>query len=179
MTTTDNTTSAFPSQQILAVLVMDLTDYVRLMEEDQYGTGQRWRRLVTAVRNEILPASGGKLVETRGDSLVLTFAQAQPAVEAAFAIKRCCDDINEGVPAQNHFLLRTAIHVGEVIVDELSVSGHAINLASRLMTSATGPGEIVVTADVHDQLTCELDADFEDLGSYHHWTSWTKIGYPP
>jgi adenylate cyclase len=41
--------------------------------------------------------------------------------------------------------------------------GHGVNVAARLTTLA-GPGEIVVSADVRDQMTPVLDADVEDLG---------------
>ena len=43
------------------------------------------------------------------------------------------------------------------------VYGHGVNLAARLTTLA-GPDEIVVSADVRDQLTPALDAEIEDLG---------------
>jgi TolB-like protein/Tfp pilus assembly protein PilF len=55
------------------------------------------------------------------------------------------------------------MQVGELIADEQEVYGGAVNLAARLTTLA-GPGEIVVSAGVRDQLTPVLDADVEDLG---------------
>ena len=55
------------------------------------------------------------------------------------------------------------MQVGELIADEQEVYGGEVNLASRLTTLA-GPGEIVVSAEVRDQLTPVLDADIEDLG---------------
>jgi class 3 adenylate cyclase len=146
------------------VLILDVAEYVRLMEEDQHDMEQRWRRIVGHVRNDVLPVHGGRLVETRGDSLVLTFHQVQPAAQAAFAINQLCGDVNEGMPPHRHILLRTGIHVGEVFTQDNDVSGHTVNLAARLMTSVAGPGEIVVSADAHDQLTPMLDADIEDLG---------------
>ena len=50
-----------------------------------------------------------------------------------------------------------------MITDEHDVYGHGVNLAARLTTLA-GPDEIVVSADVRDQLTPALDAEIEDLG---------------
>ena len=59
--------------------------------------------------------------------------------------------------------LRIGIHVSPLSADEHDIYGHGVNLAARLTTLA-GPDEIVVSADVRDQLTPALDADIEDLG---------------
>lgn len=146
------------------MLMLDLVEYVRLMEDNQPETGQRWRRLVSTVRSDVLPLYRGQLVETRGDSLVLTFTQAQPAVQAAFAVQNCCNDLNQNTSKERHFLLRMGIDMGAVETTDQGISGHAANIASRLTTSLAGPSEIVVTAEVRDQLTAKLDADIEDLG---------------
>jgi TolB-like protein len=50
-----------------------------------------------------------------------------------------------------------------VIIEGHDVYGHGVNLATRL-ASVAGPGEIVISARVRDQITPVLDADIEDLG---------------
>jgi TolB-like protein/tetratricopeptide (TPR) repeat protein len=59
--------------------------------------------------------------------------------------------------------LRIGLEVSDVIIEPDDVLGRGVNLAARLMTLA-GPGEIVISARVRDQLTPDLDADIEDLG---------------
>ena len=66
-------------------------------------------------------------------------------------------------PPDRHILLRIGIETGEVIIGGNDVFGHGVNIAHRLTTLA-GPGEIIVSARVRDQLTPILDADVEDLG---------------
>jgi len=146
-----------------AVLVVDLVESVRLIEEDEDGAIRRWRRTVDHVEREILPAHGGRLVKSLGDGMMLEFASPQPAVQAAFAIQRVCEDLNAGIAPERQMLLRMGIHAGQLIADEHDVYGRSVNLAARLMTLA-GPGEIVVSAEVRDQITPVLDADVEDLG---------------
>jgi TolB-like protein len=51
----------------------------------------------------------------------------------------------------------------DVVMEPDDLHGRGVNLAARLMGIA-GPGEIVVSAHVHDQLTPDLDAEAEDLG---------------
>ena len=70
---------------------------------------------------------------------------------------------NVDVDPSRRLHLRIGIHVSPLVADEHDVYGHGVNLAARLTTLA-GPDEIVVSADVRDQLTPALDADIEDLG---------------
>ena len=42
-----------------AIVVVDIVESVRLMQEDESGFIDRWRRFVNAVRTEVLPAHGG------------------------------------------------------------------------------------------------------------------------
>ena len=55
------------------------------------------------------------------------------------------------------------MHVGQLIADEHDVYGRSVNLAARL-TALAGPGEIVVSPEVRDQLLPAVDAEVEDLG---------------
>lgn len=151
------------SRTARAVLVVDLVESVRLIEENEEDAIRRWRRLVELVESDVLPASSGRFVKSLGDGMMLEFAHGQPAVQAAFAIQRACQDLNAGVAPQRHMLLRIGIHAGQLIADEHDVYGRSVNLAARLMTLA-GPGEIVISAEVRDQITPILDADVEDLG---------------
>ena len=148
---------------VRTVLLVDVVESVRLMEDDEEGVILRWLRLVDHVVKDVLPASEGRLVKSTGDGLLLEFMRVQSAMTAAFAIQRASDIANLGLPADRRMLLRMGAQVGEVIADEHDVYGRGVNLAARLTTLA-GPGEIVVSAGVRDQLTPILDADVEDLG---------------
>ena len=133
------------------------------MEEDEIDTVQRWLRLVKQVENAVLPLHGGRLVKSQGDGMLLEFQNVRPALQAAFAIQNVASEANAGVAPQRQMHLKMGAQVGELIADERDVYGHDVNLAARL-TALAGPGEIVVSADVRDQLTPTLDADIEDLG---------------
>jgi TolB-like protein len=61
--------------------------------------------------------------------------------------------------------LRIGANKGALIADQHDVYGRSVNLAARLMKLA-GPGEIIVSAEVRDDLVSTLDADIEDLGEH-------------
>lgn len=146
-----------------AVLVVDVVESVRLIEQDEEGTISRWLGLVRQIEKDLLPANKGHLVKSLGDGLLLEFTDVRTAVLAAFAIQQASDRSNVGKPSDRRMLLRIGIEVGKVIIEDHDVFGHGVNLAARLAALA-GPGEIVVSASVRQQITPDLDADVEDLG---------------
>lgn len=152
-----------PQKVLRTVLVADLVESVRLIEEDEDDAVQRWRGLVERVAGEVVPAHGGRLVKSLGDGFMLEFSDVRSAVRAAFAVHHLSEGVNVGLPGNRHMLLRVGAHVGELIADERDVYGRGVNLAARL-TQLAGPGEIVVSAQVRDQLVSMLDAEIEDLG---------------
>jgi TolB-like protein/Tfp pilus assembly protein PilF len=145
------------------VLLVDMVESVRLIEQDEDGVITRWLNFVEHVESDVLPASGGHLVKSLGDGMLLEFPFVQAAVSAAYAMQHASNRANAGRPAEQQMLLRMGIEISDVIVDQRDVYGRGVNRAARLATLA-GPGEIVVSASVREQLTPMLDADVEDLG---------------
>jgi adenylate cyclase len=148
---------------VRTVLFIDVVESVRLIEEHEEEAIRRWRELADKVEKQVASTLAGRVVKSLGDGLMLEFERVADAIKAAFVIQSICRVANESVPAERQMLLRIGAHVGPMIADEHDVYGHGVNIAARLTTLA-GPGEIVVSADVRDQMTPTLDADVEDLG---------------
>ena len=146
-----------------AMMVVDVVESVRLVEQDEQGVIARWIGFVEHVASELLPAAGGHLVKSLGDGMLLEFPMVQAAVSAAFAIQHASHRGNLGRPPEEQMFLRVGIEIADVILHENDVYGRGVNRAARLATLA-GPGEIVASAGVRDQLTPVLDGDIEDLG---------------
>lgn len=139
-----------------AVVVVDVVESVRLMQEDEAGFIDRWRRFVHVVRTEVLPAHGGRLVKSLGDGMLLEFARVPQAMAAALAMQSSAQRFG-------NLPLRVGAHVGDVVVDELDLFGAGVNLAARVASLAE-PGQIAITDAIRDELVDGLDADLEDLG---------------
>ena len=146
-----------------AVVIVDIVESVRLIEADEEGTIRRWLALVGHIERDLMPANKGQLIKSLGDGLLLEFDDVRTAVLAAFAIQQASERENRGRPADRLMLLRIGIEVSDVIIDKRDVFGHGVNVASRLAGLA-GPGEVVVSATVREQIVPKLDADVEDLG---------------
>ena len=146
-----------------AVLLADIVESVRLIEQDEVNVISRWLGLVDHVKSHVLPGCNGRMVKSLGDGMLLDFEDVRSAVLAAFAIQEASSRSNRGLPPEKQILLRMGMEVSDVIVEPNDVHGRGVNLAARLMALA-GPGEIVISAHARDQLTPSLDADVEDLG---------------
>lgn len=147
------------------VMVLDVVESVRLMEQDQREFVQRWHYFVEQVRS-LLPVHGGRLHKSLGDGLMLEFEDAYHAVRGAFAIQDLCRASNADCPPERQMHLRVGAHLCEYVADQYDIYGSDVNLTARIATLA-GPGEIIVSAALRDRLALGLDADIEDLGDCH------------
>jgi class 3 adenylate cyclase/TolB-like protein/tetratricopeptide (TPR) repeat protein len=146
------------------VVIVDVAESVRLVDQDEVGFVSRWLDFLRHVKKEILPPHGGRFIKSLGDGMLLDFNDVRSAVLAAFAMQEASHLKNVGQPPERQILLRAGVESGEVIINRKDVYGRGVNRAARLFTLA-GPGEIIVSANVRDQLTADLDADIEDLGN--------------
>ena len=161
--TTDNLSASSPDTRVIrTVLIVDIVNSVGLMAKHEIDTVQRWLKLVTHVESTVLPEYGGRIVKSQGDGMLLEFQSVKSALEVAFAIQRAAAEANGGIAPQRRIHLKMGAQVGALIADERDVYGHGVNQAARL-TGVARAGEIVVSADVRDQITSR-DADVEDLG---------------
>lgn len=154
-----------PARQVKVLLVVDVVESVRLMEEDEDGFVQRWQRFVHDTVDRLLPLYGGRLVKSLGDGLMLEFAEAQRCAGAAFEMHKLVNGEHDKTP-RRPLRLRMGGHVAEFVVDRHDIYGTDVNLTARIATLA-GPGETVVSSELRDQLTAGLDSDVEDLGECH------------
>ena len=145
------------------VVVVDMVESVRLIAADEANTVRRWQQFVAEVTSQLLPALNGRLVKSLGDGLLCDFLSAATAIDCALKMQHAARRLSHGYAPDRRIQLRIGAHAANVIVDELDIYGSGVNLAARLMTLA-GPGEIVVSAEVRDELTPGFDADVEDLG---------------
>ena len=147
------------------IMFADLVESVRLIEQDELGGINRIRALFGKFSTEIVPAHQGKILERRGDGLLITFPDAKRAAACAQEMHGACNRHAEsgsghvGLPIR----LRIGLHCADVFVSVNELYGHGVNVASRI-ANVGHPSETTVSAPVRDQLTQGVDGDIEDLG---------------
>jgi adenylate cyclase len=147
------------------LLVMDVVESVRLMEQDEDDFVRRWQRLVEGVEAQ-LPQHGGRIVKSLGDGLMIEFGEAAAFSRAALGIQQLNAELNAATDAPGRIHLRMGAHLAQFVSDRHDIYGTDVNLTARISTLA-GPDEIVISSELRDQLTDGLDAELEDLGDCH------------
>src|SRR5512140_2473491 len=92
-------------QHLRAILAADAVGYSRLMAQDDLATVALLDRARSVFRREV-ERSGGRVVDTAGDSVLASFDSAGAAVRAALAAQA-------GLDAALPF--RIGLHLGDVI----------------------------------------------------------------
>ena len=152
-------------QRTRVIVMLDVVESVRLMEVDEQGFIRRWQAFVREVHDDVMPAFSGRIQKSTGDGLMLEFANAADAVEAAFELLRRADTGNEGHAPQERIELRIAAHLARFVEDEFDIYGCGVNLAARLLGVAR-PGEVCISAALRDLLEDDA-ARVEDTGTHN------------
>ena len=150
-------------RRLAAILAADVVGYSRLMREDEAGTLARLKMLRKEVFDPHTADHNGRIVKTTGDGVLVEFASAVDATECAVKIQRALARRNEDVPEGHRIELRIGINLGDIIVDDDDIFGDGVNVAARL-EGLCDPGQVYISAVVHDQVEGKIDAAFDDLG---------------
>jgi len=146
---------AAPERQLATVLFADIVGST----EHAARIGDRaWQELLqrfVAMAQATIAAHRGRLVDTAGDGVFVTFDSPARAVQCAVALVREAAAL--GVE------IRAGLHTGEIEPSGDKVTGIAVHIGARVMGLA-GAGEVLVSGTVKD-LTAGAGLGFEPRGA--------------
>jgi class 3 adenylate cyclase len=119
-------------RRLTVIAVADVVGYARLMEGDEAGTLKALKQRRKTILEPMMREHGGRLVKVMGDGVLIEFASAVSAVEAAVELQRRFAEVNEPVPEGRRIVLRIGINLGDVIGEGSDIYGEGVNIASRL-----------------------------------------------
>jgi class 3 adenylate cyclase/CBS domain-containing protein len=140
------------------ILFTDIVGYTLLAPAKAMRLLEEHRRLLRPA----FAGHGGREVKTIGDAFLVEFASAISAVRCAIEIQRLISEQNTGRTTER-IQVRIGIDVGEVIHSENDVYGHAVNLATRILSVAE-PGGICISKRVYDFIWNEVDVQIVKVG---------------
>jgi adenylate cyclase len=140
-----------------------MVGYSRLFALDDVGTVARLRDLRRSVFVPAIRGHGGRLAQTAGDSMLITFDSVVQAVRSAVAIQDTLHARNQAWPADLRIHLRIGIDLGDIFVDGTDFHGDGVIIAARLQALCP-PGGVCVSRAVHDRSADRLGLPFEALG---------------
>jgi adenylate cyclase len=150
-------------RRLVAILVVDVVGYSRLMNSDEEGTHARLQNCRRLVIEPKIRERHGRIVKHTGDGALVEFGSAVDAVRSALEIQQAMMVRNAGVKQIHRIELRMAIGLGDVIVEPEDIYGHAVNLVARIEGLA-GPGGIRVSSDIWKLVRGTIGVEFADLG---------------
>lgn len=151
-------------RRLVALVMLDLVGYTRLMGQDERGTFERVAVHRREVVEPIVAAHRGRIVKLTGDGALCELPSLVEAVECARLLQRATEERERGLPEERRLRLRIGVAIGDVIQDETGdVFGEGVNLAARLEGLAE-PGGICLSATAYEEVRGKIDCRFEDLG---------------
>ncbi len=93
----------------------------------------------------VVPAHGGRVVDTAGDGALLLFPTTAGAMRAAVDLLAAAARDNDLQPEEHHLALRVGVHHGPVLTDGVMAAGDAVNVGSRVAGTAE-PQELRLSA---------------------------------
>ncbi|UWU93065.1 adenylate/guanylate cyclase domain-containing protein [Bradyrhizobium sp. CB1015] len=150
-----------PNRRIAATVFTDVVGYSRLMGSDEVGTHKRWMSLRADVLEPRVASFRGQVIKSTGDGLLLEFGDPVDAISFALDTQHHLAEISpDGGDALQ---LRMSANVGDIIAESDDIYGDGVNIAARLQEFA-GPGGIVISGAIHDQVKDRLRYQAADLG---------------
>ena len=145
------------TRQLAAIMFADIAGYTSLMETDE-SLAMDYRNRLKKRLDEIVNEYGGRVLEFRGDGALCSFSSTLGSVKAATALQ-----IDMQVPPA--VPLRIGIHTGDVIVDNNSIYGDGVNIASRMESFAI-PGSIFISSKAYDDIKNQKEISAVSMGRY-------------
>ncbi len=133
----------------LAILHADACGYTAAMARSEDVAISRLLAGQRLIRKTV-QAHGGRVVDTAGDSALLTFETPRAAFHAACHLQSTIRELSSAKAEDAPFQYRFGLTRGRVHVDGNQVFGHAVNLAARI-ESLVAPGSIGVETSIWNE----------------------------
>jgi TolB-like protein/class 3 adenylate cyclase/Tfp pilus assembly protein PilF len=149
--------------RLAAILAADIVGYSRLIEQDEASTLAAIKSLREQAIDPLLAEHKGRIVKLMGDGAIAEFASVVDAVACAVTIQKVVGELQAKVAADRRIVFRTAINLGDVVVDGDDLLGDGVNVAARL-EQLCEPGGVLVSGTAFDHLQGRLGLPLEFTG---------------
>jgi len=144
-------------RQLAAILFSDMTGYTAMMQENEHLARSKRKRFKDVLEAAIQQYDG-KILQYYGDGSLSIFNSAINSVNCAISIQ-------QQLQLEPKVELRIGIHTGDVVIEEESIYGDGVNLASRIESMAV-PGAVFISGKVHDEIKNHEKIKTQELGYF-------------
>ena len=144
-------------RQLAAILFADMTGYTALMQENE-NLGRNKRKRFKEVLDSTIQQYDGKILQYYGDGSLSIFSSAINSIDCAISIQ-------QQLQSEPKVELRIGIHTGDVVIEEESIYGDGVNLASRIESMAVS-GAVFISGKVYDEIKNHEKIKTHELGFF-------------
>ena len=135
----------------------DMSGYTALMQQNEQFAKEK-RRRVKEVLEMAVKNYHGKILQNYGDGSLCMFSSAIEAVH-------CAVQIQQKLQADPKVDLRIGIHTGDISIEEETIYGDGVNVASRIESLAV-PGSIFISERVFDEINNQETLTAREMGYF-------------
>ena len=151
-----------PIRKLTTILSADVAEFSRMMRADEDGTYRALRSCRQAIE-PLVADHQGRIFGTAGDSVVAEFSSPVEALRCAADIQQAVESLCADLADDRRMRFRIGINLGDVLINGKDLIGDGVNVADRIQHVAK-PGEICISAGVHELVRNQPDFFYEDLG---------------
>jgi len=151
-----------PKSKLAVLLHADVVDSTVLVQAHESLAHQRIQGCFSGFA-QMIGIYGGNTRELRGNALVAEFERAADALSAALAFQLEQAGFIATLSDQIRPRLRIGIAIGEVVIDDRTITGAGIVMAQRLEQLAP-PGGVVIQGAAQQTIPRRLPFAYENLG---------------
>jgi TolB-like protein/Flp pilus assembly protein TadD len=144
-------------RQLAAILFADMAGYTALMQENEQLARSKRKRLKDVLESSV-EKHNGKILQYYGDGSLSIFNSAIDSVI-------CSINIQQQLQQEPKVALRMGIHTGDISMEEDTIYGDGVNLASRIESLAV-PGGIFISEKVYDEIRNQENISTREMGYF-------------
>jgi adenylate cyclase len=130
-------------RRLAAILFADMTGYTALMQENEVLARTKRQRLKEVLETTVKEFNG-QILQYYGDGSLSIFQSAIDGVQ-------CAVQMQQQLQVGQKVEVRMGLHSGDVLIEEETIYGDGVNLASRIESLAV-PGSIFISEKVFDDI---------------------------
>ncbi len=144
-------------RQLAAIMFSDMSGYTALMQHNEQLAKDKRRRLKDVLEATV-SSFNGKILQYYGDGALSIFNSAIDGVH-------CAVEIQQSVQREPKVDLRIGIHTGDISIEDDTIYGDGVNVASRIESLAV-PGSILVSEKVFDEIRNQENLTAREMGYF-------------
>ena len=135
----------------------DMSGYTALMQQNEQLAKDKRRRLKEVLETSV-SGYNGKILQYYGDGALSIFNSAIDGVN-------CAVEIQQTLQQEPKVDLRIGIHTGDISIEDETIYGDGVNLASRIESLAV-PGSIFISEKVFDEIRNQENLTAREMGYF-------------